>query len=388
MGTTGRGDATTPALSRSGILNSSGPGVESTDLADLLTGCGAQQDYRARPPTVIAMISLGGRAGEIVISPDNSHVYVARSNSIAVVSRVHHIVGIIGTGGHPESLTISADGSRLYASNYEGFVSVIDTADHRLGVIPRASCAQTVDTADGASIYAAHNATYGGGCRSRVSMIDADGNTVAGVNGVDGYAITGLAANPEGTRVYAGFSRRSSYYQGDVGFVGVIDATTYAPIGPIDTGASPDTITVSPDGSTMYATHHDSGFVSAVDLATHRVTPIALGDAPLGVTVTPDGSQAYVASCCSLSVIDAVTNEAARITVGDLPRCVLVSPDGKQAYVSNFGDHTVSVIDTIDRCVIDTIDVRGDPEALAVSPDGERLYVCGYWSGTLTVVSV
>ena len=89
---------------------------------------------------------------------------------------------------------------------------------------------------------------------------------------------------------------------------------------------------------------------------------------------------------CSLSVIDTVTNEAARIAVGDLPRCVRISPDGKHAYVSNFGDRSVSVIDTITQCVTDTIDIGGHPEALAVSPDGHRLYVGDYWSGTVTVL--
>jgi YVTN family beta-propeller protein len=67
---------------------------------------------------------------------------------------------------------------------------------------------------------------------------------------------------------------------------------------------------------------------------------------------------------------------------------VRISPDGKHAYVSNFGDRSVSVIDTIAQCVTETIDVGGHPEALAVSPDGHRLYVGDYWSGIVTVFSV
>ena len=165
----------------------------------------------------------------------------------------------------------------------------------------------------------------------------------------------------------------------------MIDTTTDAAIHTIDLGASPDTITISPDGSMMYTTHYDHRLVSAVDRASFRVTPIALGDSPLGVSMTPDGLQAYVPNRCSLSVIDTVTNEAARIAVGDLPRCVRISPDGKYAYVSNFGDRSVSAIDTIAQCVTETIDVGGYPEALAVSPDGHRLYVGDYWSGSVTV---
>ena len=65
-----------------------------------------------------------------------------------------------------------------------------------------------------------------------------------------------------------------------------------------------------------------------------------------------------------------------------------ISPDGKYAYVSNFGDGTVSIIDSIAPCVTHTIDVGGHPEASAVGPDGHRLYVVDYFSGTVTVLWV
>jgi YVTN family beta-propeller protein len=155
----------------------------------------------------------------------------------------------------------------------------------------------------------------------------------------------------------------------------------------IPVSGHPRSLRIDADGSRLFASNY-CGAVSVIDLASFRVTPIALGDSPLGVSMTPDGLQAYVASRYSLSVIDTVVNEAARIAVGDLPRCVRVSPDGKYAYVSNFGDRTVSVIDTIAQCVTETIEVGGHPEALAVSPDGHRLYVGDCWSGTVTVLSV
>ncbi len=357
-----------------------------------LSGGGAEPDESepnsGPPQTVIAKILLGDQVSDRVTSPNNSVAYAALSNSIAVISSLHEVSRIIPISGHPRGLTIDADGSRLYANNCGGSVSVIDIADHRVGVIPGACCVQQVDTLDGALIYAAGNATDGGRCGGRISVIDARGATVAAIAGLDGYAITDLAADPERNRVYAGLARQSAYYQYDAGLLGVIDTMTNAAIHTIDLGASPDTITVSPDGSMMYTTHYDHRFVSAVDLDAYSVTPIALGDNPLGVSLTPDGLQAYVANRCSLSVIDTVVNEAAQIAVGDLPRCVRISPDGKGAYVSNFGDGSVSVIDTIGQCVTDTIDVGGHPEALAVSPDGHRLYVGDYWSGTVTVFSV
>jgi DNA-binding beta-propeller fold protein YncE len=64
-----------------------------------------------------------------------------------------------------------------------------------------------------------------------------------------------MAVNPNGTRVYAASSLHSSYYQYCRGLPSMIDTTTYAVIDAVDLAASPDIITVSPDGSAMYPTH-------------------------------------------------------------------------------------------------------------------------------------
>ena len=179
-------------------------------------------------PPQIAMIRLGDQVSDIVTSPNNSVAYAALSNSIAVISSVHDVSCVIPISGHPSSLAIDPDGSRLYANNYGGSVSVIDIADHRVDVIPDACCVQQVDTVDGPLIYAAGNAKDGGRCGGWISVIDAGGATVAAIAGLDGYAITDLAADPEGNRVYVGLSQQSAYYQYDAGLVGVIDTTTNA----------------------------------------------------------------------------------------------------------------------------------------------------------------
>lgn len=333
---------------------------------------------------VVAKISLGDRVSDIVTSPNDSVAYVALHDSIAVISGLHDVSCVVPVSGHPRGLTVGADGTHLYVSNYGDSVSMIDNADYRVDVIPGACCVQRVETVDRALIYAASNAIDGG----LIAVIDADGGTVTTIAGPDGHVITDLVAAPDGNWVYAGLSRRSTYYQYDAGSIGVIDTATNALIHTVDLVSSPDTINVSLDGSMVYTTHYDHKLVSAVDLDSYLVTPIALGDSPLGVSITPDGLQVYVTNRSSLSVIDTVTNEVAPVAVGDLPRSVRISPDGKRAYVCNFGDGTVSLIDTIAQCVTDTIEVGGHPEALAVSPDGHHLYAGDYWSGTVTVLAV
>jgi YVTN family beta-propeller protein len=90
----------------------------------------------------------------------------------------------------------------------------------------------------------------------------------------------------------------------------------------------------------------------------------------------------------SLTVIDTTTTDACDLVSGDLPRGLQLSPDGKHAYCTNFGDGTISVIDTITTSITATLGVLSHPEAVAVSADGERVYVGDYWSRAVAVISV
>jgi YVTN family beta-propeller protein len=106
------------------------------------------------------------------------------------------------------------------------------------------------------------------------------------------------------------------------------------------------------------------------------------------VVFAPDSGHAYVRNVHSLTVIDTTTNDVDDIDTGDLPRGLQLSPDGKRAYVTNFGDGTLSVVDTITNSVATTVDLPGHPETVAVDPEGERIYVGDYWSGAVAVISV
>jgi YVTN family beta-propeller protein len=125
-----------------------------------------------------------------------------------------------------------------------------------------------------------------------------------------------------------------------------------------------------------------------VDLATGAVNAVGLRDAPLGMVFTPDGTHVYVSNEHSLIVMDTATTDAYDLVAGDLPRGLQLSPDGKRAYSANFGDGTISVINTITNSITATLDVLSHSEAVAVSADGERIYVSDYWSRAIAVISV
>jgi YVTN family beta-propeller protein len=57
-----------------------------------------------------------------------------------------------------------------------------------------------------------------------------------------------------------------------------------------------------------------------------------------------------------------------------------------KAYVGNFGDNTVSVVDTGTRAVVATIPVAQGPHGMAVSRDGRTVYVTGDGSSSLNII--
>ncbi len=66
------------------------------------------------------------------------------------------------------------------------------------------------------------------------------------------------------------------------------------------------------------------------------------------------------------------------ITVWSQPCGCVVALDGKQAYVANYGDGTISVIDTATNTVTTNVSVGYGPWGVAVTPDGTKVYVTNY----------
>jgi YVTN family beta-propeller protein len=99
-------------------------------------------------------------------------------------------------------------------------------------------------------------------------------------------------------------------------------------------------------------------------------------------------TKAYLANGASnlVTVLD-TSNDAVlnTIPVGASPSQVAVTKDGLRAYVSNSASNTVSVIDTATDAVIATIPVGAGPSVIAATPNGDFVYVVV--SGGVDVVS-
>jgi YVTN family beta-propeller protein len=331
---------------------------------------------------VVAKTWLGDCPRDVVTSPDGELVYVMTADSVKAVNSFHNIVASIPTGTETKQMLMSSDGSRIYVLGYDGALSIIDTFEMtaRTWVSQRSTAA--VVSPDGDHIYLAHGDADGDRSSAWISVIRADGTSVALI-AVDRYT-TSMALSPGGRRLYvasAGHRRDDR-----AGTITVIDTATHKTVNFIAVDAAPDTITVDAEGL-LYLTHFHSNSISVVDPGTRCAIAIALDDAPMEVVACPTSEFIYTVNSQSVTAIDTSTATIKGLMIGELPRRVSVSADGRRLYATDFAHGTIWSLDTSDHSVTATVPVCAHPAAVALSTSGEFLYVTDSRDGTLTVVS-
>ena len=130
--------------------------------------------------------------------------------------------------------------------------------------------------------------------------------------------------------------------------------------------------------------------LSSIQVAHAAYPTILVGNYPYGVAFASNGDL-YVANYGdnTVSVIDTSTNTVvgSPITVGSLPVAVAYASSNGDIYVVNEGDSSVSVIDTSYNTVTTTIPVGYEPYGVAFSPNGDGdIYVASYGDDTVSVI--
>jgi YVTN family beta-propeller protein len=89
----------------------------------------------------------------------------------------------------------------------------------------------------------------------------------------------------------------------------------------------------------------------------------------------------------TISVIDTLTDTVvATVAVGNDPVGVAVNPAGTRVYVTNRTSSNVSVIDTSTDTVVATVAVGSGPFGVAVNPAGTRVYITNSGSNNVSVI--
>lgn len=196
-----------------------------------------------------------------------------------------------------------------------------------------------------------------------------------------------VAVTPDGRHAY--IANRAA------GVVTVVDTTIDKVIAKIPTPAGPPQyIAFTPDGNHAYVSIFNPektiNLVAVLDTQTTRVQQTILVDQrPVALAVSPDQHFVYVPShdAGAIDIIDIETSTVVRkVAVPANPHWIRSATDGKVAYIANHESNVLSVLDTASNTVIQTIAVGTSPHSVAVSPDGRQVAVVCFDSNDVYLI--
>jgi YVTN family beta-propeller protein len=156
-------------------------------------------------------------------------------------------------------------------------------------------------------------------------------------------------------------------------------------------GSGASDVVVSPDGRYLYAAHNQltddgaSGVVSVVDVAcATTVATVPVNDIA-ALAISPDGSHLYAVSYDRrtyyeypagwLTIIDTGNHAVVEtVAVGACPETVTASPDGACLYITHYDTCSVSAVNLTTGDVT-AVALRDAPLAVVFSPESGRAYV-------------
>jgi YVTN family beta-propeller protein len=165
-------------------------------------------------------------------------------------------------GMNPSGIAITPDGTTAYVTNYSNSqpgLMIINIANRSMtGLITTPGYPKSVFlTPDGTQAWVTSIDS------STIYIVDLFTQTVTTTLNTPGYAHTGLAFNPTGTRAYVAVQPSNLY---------VIDTATYDAVANITIGPVPNDVIVNRTGTAVYVSGYDAmGTLSAVDTATNKL---------------------------------------------------------------------------------------------------------------------
>jgi len=284
---------------------------------------------------------------------------------------------------------------------FDAAIGVIDTATATLvtsipvedGFYPSGVAALP----DGSRVFIA-------GINGGVATISTATNALVAPTADGGDEFRSAGVRPDGCQLYLPGSSE----------VTVLDPATFQLLGSIDLSPfgiqSLNHIAFSPDGRHAYATGRDSnpnGLVTEIDTATLTVVgdPILPCYTPPGeadevcsqyadhVSVTPNGAEIWVTDhqLREIWIINAATRAVTAFRPSDFVNDFLAfSPDGAHAYLGEAGGYAPSlqVVDTATRSVVNEVSpdsIQEQIKDIAITPDGARGFLVGPGSGSVYV---
>ena len=278
---------------------------------------------------LLTIIPVGQRPRGIVLSHDQSQLYVATSDDhvIQVIDvKTLSPVGILPSGDDPETFALHAKDEVLFVSNEDD---------------------------------------------SLVSVVDVNKKQVIHSVGV-GVEPEGIAVSPDGQWVVSASETTNMIHWIDAASYEVIDNTLVDP--------RPRGVSFTADSQYLWVTSELAGTVTILDVNSRQIIKtITLAvpglnadrNQPVGVLVDPEMRWAYVAMgpANRVAVINAKTYAIEDyLLVGERVWNLAFSPDHQRLYSTNGVSNDVSIIDLTRHKVTKSIKVGHFPWGLAVKP--------------------
>jgi YVTN family beta-propeller protein len=222
---------------------------------------------------------------------------------------------------------------------------------------------------------------------NKVYVVNADSDSISIIDGIPDKVITTIkggshpytiAANKTSNKVYVTYTYDH--------ILTVIDGATNTSSS-LTTGSA-DAIEIDERTNTLFLSTYEDSFIRIVDAASGAMRKVRVGGHIWGLVFDGASSRLYLAHTMTADVtrLDETSQETAAIPVGQIPCALALNPSIHMLYVVNYGDNTLSVIDTLKAKVVDVIPVGDHPQAIAVDTKRNRVYVANVHSDSVTVI--
>jgi YVTN family beta-propeller protein len=331
---------------------------------------------------VIATIDVGYRPHSIVLAKDQKTAVVSNqwaNNLYFIDLESRSITDSIATGAGPAGMDFSNDGRFLFVANtYSNNVSVIDVAGRKeikrlhAGNYPTNVAVSPSNEVAFVCSQRTLPITFRGEPQTEVTTINLTNQRVQERKYFySAHIMENVAVTPSGDMAITTLIRPKNNVpsvQIEGGWmmnhgIGVITSDgTMAQLLLDEPNAffpDPYDVVIHPNGKTAYVSHSGVDIVSVIDLDRIRMLLANANDEALNAYANHLGLSAeYV---------------IARIPTGANPKGMVISPEGKLLYVVERMEDRLSVIDTRNLEVVNTIDLGG-PKRVTYTREGGKLF--------------
>jgi len=166
----------------------------------------------------------------------------------------------------------------------------------------------------------------------------------------------------------------------------ILDCATNA-VSDLRTGSS-DLITIDPDRNLVYLMGYESSTLTVLDGASRSLSLIPVGMHQWGLTFEEGAGSVYVArtGAAEVAVLKRFSPVPEAIPTGHIPCALAFNQKMHRAYVANYGDNSVTVIDTrLDRAIA-TVPAGNRPQAITFDAVRNLVLVANTHDDIVTVM--